>query len=234
MNNNDTIQNNIIISNMSAVFGVSYNAMNDNKQDITLRQTNTEVSNFANNNINPIIGDNLVISKIYIIVNDIDKVNWKIGKLKSNSGPIYKFDILSDVPISIDNVVDLNQNKIYLLDTLIDAFKQHASVTKTRYLIAKICALSSPQLSPLGQILREQFNFEHFPENQSQDLRVDLAFEKEGGGIEEENGGGSRNKNSSKKTKHNRNRKHQKKRKTKSNKTKKNKTKRVKMLFRIR
>ena len=47
MNNNDTIQNNIIISNMSAVFGVSYNAMNDNKQDITLRQTNTEVSNFS-------------------------------------------------------------------------------------------------------------------------------------------------------------------------------------------
>ena len=222
----------IIWKDLVQNYGESYDAMTEDGKNAQIRNTIRAIDSFCIlYGITPVISDNLMINQIYIIITKTNKADCKIGRLMKKNGSGLDFMILND-PAPVPEYVSIERANIYLLDAFIAALIERtrdSTIDKpTQMLIVKLAVLDIPSLFLLRYKIKQIFNIQ--PEVI---LRSSLRME-----MQMEGGRGSRNKNSSKKTKHNRNRKHTKKNKTKrvkrAKKTKSNKTKRKKMLFRIR
>jgi hypothetical protein len=222
----------IIWEDLVSSYAESFNEMTEDGKNAQIRITIKAIDSFCRlYGITPVISDNLMINQIYIIVTKTDTEDCKIGRLMEKNGSGLDFMILND-PDPVPEYVSIERANIYLLDTFIAALIERtrdSTIDKsTQMLIVKLAVLDIPSLFLLRYKIKQIFNIQ--PEVI---LQPSLLME-----MEMEGGRGSRNKNSSKKTKHNRNRKHTKKNKTKrvkrAKKTKRNKTKRKKMLFRIR
>ena len=222
----------IIWENLVSSYAKSFNAMTEYGKNAQIRITIKAVDSFCKSiGITPVISDNLIKNKIYIIVTKTNTADCKIGRLLQKNGSGLDFMILND-PDPEPKYISIEPTDIYLLDAFIEALIERtrdSTINKQiQMLIVKLAVLDIPSLFLLRYKIKQFFNIQ--PEVVLlPSLRMDMEME---------GGRGSRNKNRSKKTKHNRNRKHTKKNKTKrvkrTKKTKKNKTNRKKMLFRIR
>jgi len=222
------------IKTIAQNIGTNYNIMTETQQNTQDTITKREVGSFNRlYGITPLYENNLTTGNVYIIVSKTNKANCKIGKLIKKAEPPTNPDPHFDIYTS-DNThpeyVLIQNVDICLLDTFVITLQAHIAEAPTQYLIAKLAVLPIPSLQLLGQQIRTIFGF---PDNNLSNLSMDLHNEELDEELEEELGGGIRNKNRSKKTKHYRNRKHTKKTKHYRNrkhtkKTKRNKTKKTK------